>query len=79
MLDIAGHLQPWKRSARVGEARYVLELPAGTVEATGTQSGDEFTWMPPRTGMGNPHAELSGWMTAGDQASQPTPPMARKT
>ena len=80
VLDIAGHLQPWKRSARVGAARYVLEVPAGTIEATGTQSGDEFTWMPPQSGgMGSPHAELSGWMTAGDHASQPTPPMARRT
>jgi uncharacterized protein len=39
-----GELQPWARSRTHRAARYALELPAGTIESTGIQEGDQFTW-----------------------------------
>jgi uncharacterized membrane protein (UPF0127 family) len=41
-------VQPWARPVRVNTARYVLEVPVGTIEATDTIEGDELTWLPPR-------------------------------
>jgi uncharacterized membrane protein (UPF0127 family) len=40
-------LSPWKRSKRVPGARYVLEVPSGTIETSGTAEGDELTWTDP--------------------------------
>lgn len=40
-------LQPWKRTSRVADANYVLELPTGTIEASYTKVGDRFTWTSP--------------------------------
>lgn len=37
-------LPPWKRSRYHSEARYALELPAGTLEETGTREGDVLEW-----------------------------------
>lgn len=37
-------LEPWKRSAFHSDARYALELPAGTAEETGTRKGDVLEW-----------------------------------
>ncbi|MDP2528778.1 MAG: DUF192 domain-containing protein [Candidatus Palauibacterales bacterium] len=37
-------LAPGKRTRLHGEARHALELPAGTIERTGTREGDELTW-----------------------------------
>lgn len=48
--DVVGifpHLQPWKRTSRVADANYALELPAGAIEASYTQVGDRFTWTSP--------------------------------
>ncbi len=39
-------LQPGARTSVVREAAYALELPAGTVEVTGTQAGDLLSWTP---------------------------------
>lgn len=35
---------PGKLSGRVRGARYVLEVPSGTVKATGTNVGDNCSW-----------------------------------
>jgi uncharacterized protein len=37
-------LRPWRRSAVHGTALHALELPAGTIRATGTVVGDALTW-----------------------------------
>lgn len=37
-------LAPGKRTRFHGKARHALELPAGTIESTGTREGDELTW-----------------------------------
>lgn len=34
------NMQPFRFSPKVDQARYVLELPAGTLDATGTLPGD---------------------------------------
>lgn len=40
-------LQPWKRTSRIADASFALELPAGTIEASYTEVGDRFTWTSP--------------------------------
>lgn len=47
VLASAGSLGPWKWGLRVRGARYVLEVPAGTIDASGTQVGDELAWRDP--------------------------------
>lgn len=43
--DLApGRRTPWHR-----DARHALELPAGTIAATGTCPGDRLTWAPERS------------------------------
>ena len=37
-------LRPWTLAAAVRGAAEVLELPAGTIAATGTQVGDELAY-----------------------------------
>jgi uncharacterized protein len=37
-------LAPWRRSRLHGSALHALELPAGTVRATGTVVGDALSW-----------------------------------
>lgn len=37
-------LAPGKRTKLHGGARHALELPAGTIERTGTREGDEIAW-----------------------------------
>lgn len=37
-------LRPWRQTPLRREARYALEVPAGTVAATGTEIGDRLTW-----------------------------------
>lgn len=44
VLELARSLRPWKRTRRVVGARYVLEVPAGTIDASGTRVGDELSW-----------------------------------
>lgn len=38
------NIAPGKLSGRVRGARYVLEVPSGTVKATGTAVGDNCSW-----------------------------------
>lgn len=47
VLEVIESLRPWRRTRRVSGALYVLEVPPGTVEASGTQVGDELTWRDP--------------------------------
>lgn len=46
VLEVVQEMAPWSRSPRVPGARYVLEVPAGTVGATGTTVGDTCSWTP---------------------------------
>jgi uncharacterized membrane protein (UPF0127 family) len=47
VMELVRSLRPWKRTRRVMGARYVLEVPAGTIDASGTQAGDELSWRDP--------------------------------
>jgi uncharacterized membrane protein (UPF0127 family) len=47
VLKVVESLAPWKWTKKVPEARYVLEVPAGTVESSGTRVGDELSWREP--------------------------------
>jgi uncharacterized protein len=51
-------LAPWHRTRIHGSALHVLELPAGTIAATGTAVGDELTWA--ASNGGPPGAEGNG-------------------
>lgn len=44
VLDVKERVPPGKLPGRVPGARYVLEVPAGTVQATGTTVGDNCSW-----------------------------------
>lgn len=46
VLEVIPEMEPWTRSSRVGGARYVLEVPPGTIRASGTSVGDALTWSP---------------------------------
>jgi hypothetical protein len=50
ILELAPRLRPWRKTKRIAGARYVLEVPAGTVEDTGTQVGDLLSWQLGRRG-----------------------------
>lgn len=39
-------LEPGARAAAERNAEYALELPAGTIELTGTRVGDQLSWAP---------------------------------
>ena len=44
VLEMVQSLRPWKLTRKVAGARYVLEVPAGTIDASGTRVGDELSW-----------------------------------
>lgn len=44
ILALEENMAPWRTSPRVAGSRYVLEVPAGTVQATGTAVGDTCAW-----------------------------------
>ena len=44
VVKVLPDLKPWRKSDRVTSARYVLEVPKGTIEASGTVVGDRLTW-----------------------------------
>lgn len=48
VLESARQVRPWRQPLRVQAARYVLEVPVGTIDASETRQGDELAWMPPR-------------------------------
>jgi uncharacterized membrane protein (UPF0127 family) len=47
VLGLIRSLRPWKKPRRVSGAAYVLEVPVGTIETSGTRVGDELTWTEP--------------------------------
>jgi len=55
VLAIFPEMKPWTRSPRVAGARYCLEVPAGTVETTGTEVGDDLAWKTPRFATNGTH------------------------
>ena len=44
VLEVREDLPPWSSPVRVSGARHVLEVPPGTVSATGTAVGDACAW-----------------------------------
>ncbi len=46
VIDIDEALPPWRIGRPRPQARYVIELPAGTVRATGTRIGDVLSSQP---------------------------------
>lgn len=43
VIYVVENMPPFRFSPRIGKAQYVLELPAGTLESTGTFPGDRVT------------------------------------
>lgn len=41
VIYVIENMPPFRFSPLVGQAKYVLELPAGTIEVTGTMPGDQ--------------------------------------
>jgi len=46
-------LRPGRRSGWHGRAKYAIEVPTGTIEATGTQIGDLVAWLPENSAAGS--------------------------
>lgn len=46
VLDVRRGLRPWRTARGKRGTRYVLEIPPGTIDATGTRVGDELSWAP---------------------------------
>ena len=46
VVRVAERLGPWRFAAGARGAHEVIELPAGSVAATGTQAGDELLYEP---------------------------------
>lgn len=47
VVETIAELGPWKRTSRIGGARFALELPVGTLKASHTKVGDRFVWTSP--------------------------------
>ncbi len=47
VVHVIEDLRPWKRTSRVDDARFALEVPVGTLRASYTQVGDQFAWSSP--------------------------------
>lgn len=47
VLELARALRPWGKPKRVSGALYVLEVPVGTIDGSGTEIGDELIWREP--------------------------------
>jgi uncharacterized membrane protein (UPF0127 family) len=47
VLKMHRSLRPWRMTRRVRGAHYVLEVPSGTIDMSGTQVGDELAWGDP--------------------------------
>ena len=47
VLELFRSLSPWKKPPRVVGAAYVLEVPVGTIDKSGTEVGDELVWRDP--------------------------------
>lgn len=47
VVSAIAELQPWKRTRRIGEACFALELPTGVIAASHTRAGDRLVWTVP--------------------------------
>ena len=54
-------LEPWKRTKVIPGARYVLELPVGSIQASGTCVGDLVAWKSPEPVYAPPSAYGGLW------------------
>ncbi len=59
VVETVEDLRPWKRTNRVHHARFALEIPSGTIEASYTRVGDRFAWTSPEP-VFNPSPRLEG-------------------
>lgn len=46
VIDVDEFLRPWRIGRPRPAARYVIEVPAGTISATGTRPGDQLEVIP---------------------------------
>ena len=46
VVDIRADLQPGRRTGFIKGSHYALEIPTGTVAASGTEVGDNLVWQP---------------------------------
>jgi len=47
VLAMYPEVRPWRMTPRIRNSAYALELPAGTIDHSGTQVGDRLTWRVP--------------------------------
>jgi len=47
VLKLIRSLRPWRFARRVRHAEYVLEVPPGVIDRSGTREGDMLTWWDP--------------------------------
>ncbi len=47
VLEVVRSLAPWRRTGRVPGAYYVLEVPTGVIDSSGTCVGDRLAWWDP--------------------------------
>jgi uncharacterized membrane protein (UPF0127 family) len=72
-------LRPWRRTGYHRRAEYALELPAGTVRATGTSLNDFLAWLPSETlASGGRPRPMGSRIDDVAEASTPTPSDARR-
>lgn len=46
VVDVRPDLQPGTRTGFIKGSHYALEIPTGTIEASGTRVGDKLVWQP---------------------------------
>lgn len=67
-VDETGHvvktietLRPWKRTSRITNARFAIELPTGAIAASYTRVGDRLSWTTPEPVFSPPPRMESLW------------------
>jgi uncharacterized protein len=63
VLAVHEDLQPGRRTPVYRAAQYAIELPAGTVAASGTRVGDRLSWRPGSAAA--EHTEIAAGGSAG--------------
>jgi hypothetical protein len=71
VLAVYPRLEPGRRSGWHGRARYAIEVPAGTIEITGTAVGDVVAWLTADADPASTEAALidAGILTASNVAT----------
>jgi len=59
-VDVLESLKPWKRTKRIRDARFALELPTGVIAASCTEVGDRLAWMSPEPVFPRPNGVDNG-------------------